>query len=286
MVSWLLHCVPLLLDPLPGRQREHLLESLDIDETELGRWRELSRKLTVPMHDGVISQFDGYEALEEFDWVGYQERYGDIERLDRILEAEGGDSVNRYKASKQADVLMLFYLLSFEELVQVFDRLGVEFDEEMLTRTIDYYMDRTSHGSTLSRLVHSWVLARSDRRRSMALFRQALESDVSDIQNGTTQEGIHLGAMAGTVDLLERGYSGLEAGADGVLRLKPSLPPEIGRLDFSVYYHRRWLDVSLSDGDVTIESEMTEREPVTIECRGERVVLGSGETRRFARPIS
>ena len=38
-------------------------------------------------------------------------QYGDIHRLDRILEAEG-DTTNRYKLSKQADVLMLFYLFS------------------------------------------------------------------------------------------------------------------------------------------------------------------------------
>ncbi len=43
------------------------------------------------------------------------QRYGDIQRLDRILEAEG-DTPNRYKLSKQADVLMLFYLFSAEEL--------------------------------------------------------------------------------------------------------------------------------------------------------------------------
>ncbi len=282
MVSWLLDSVPRLLDPLPSRQRRDLLERLGIDESELERWRELSRKLAVPMHDGVISQFEGYENLEEFEWVDYQERYGDIERLDRILEAEG-DSVANYKASKQADVLMLFYLLSYEELVGVFDRLGVEFTEDLLTRTIDYYMERTSHGSTLSRLVHSWVLARSDRQRSIALFRQALESDVSDIQDGTTPEGIHLGAMAGTVDLLKRGYSGMEAGADGVLRFKPSLPPEIGRLDFSVYFHRRWLDVSLTDGDLQVTSEITGRAPITIECRGERVELAPGETKHFRR---
>jgi alpha,alpha-trehalase len=192
--------------------------------------------------------------------------------------------VANYKVSKQADVLMLFYLLSYEELVGVFDRLGVEFSEELLTRTIDYYMERTSHGSTLSRLVHSWVLARSDRQRSIALFRQALESDVSDIQDGTTQEGIHLGAMAGTVDLLKRGYSGMEVRADGVLRFKPSLPPEIGRLDFSVYFHRRWLDVTLTDGDLQITSEVTGRAPITVECRGERVELAPGETKHFRRP--
>jgi alpha,alpha-trehalase len=44
----------------------------------------------------VLSQFEGYERLEEFAWQGYAKKYGDIHRLDRILEAEG-DTVNRYK---------------------------------------------------------------------------------------------------------------------------------------------------------------------------------------------
>jgi hypothetical protein len=60
----------------------------------------------VPFHgDVIISQFEGYEQLAELDWDGYPRRYGNIQRLDLILEAEN-DSANRYKASKQADVLM------------------------------------------------------------------------------------------------------------------------------------------------------------------------------------
>lgn len=51
-----------------------------------------------------MSQFAGYEDLIEFDWDGYSRRYGNIGRLDLILEAEG-DSPNRYKLSKQADAL-------------------------------------------------------------------------------------------------------------------------------------------------------------------------------------
>ena len=69
------------------------------------------------LEDGIIAQFDGYDRLEELDWDAYRARYGDIQRLDRILEAEG-DTINRYKASKQADVLMLFYLFSSEELAR------------------------------------------------------------------------------------------------------------------------------------------------------------------------
>ena len=53
----------------------------------------------------------GYDTLRELDWPGYRSRYGDIQRLDLILEAEN-DSPNRYKLSKQADVVMLFYLFS------------------------------------------------------------------------------------------------------------------------------------------------------------------------------
>jgi alpha,alpha-trehalase len=283
MVAWLLKEIPRALEPLPDRQREGLWERLEVSKAEFAHWDEISRKLKVPFHDdGIISQFEGYEALEEFDWLDYQERYGNIERLDRILEAEN-DSVSNYKASKQADVLMLFYLLSFEELVETFNRLGVTFDEDMLARNIDYYMQRTSHGSTLSRLVHSWVLARSDRSRSIEFFKQALASDVNDIQGGTTQEGIHLGAVAGTVDLLQRGYSGMEATADGVLRFKPNLDPELGRLDFCIYFHNRWIDVSVEGEDIRLTSEVTNRPPIQVECRGTTASLASGQTRVFRR---
>ncbi len=76
----------------------------------------------VPFHDGVISQFEHYDKLAELDWDGYRERYGNIQRLDRILEAEK-DDVNKYRASKQADALMLLYLLSSDELRELLKRL-------------------------------------------------------------------------------------------------------------------------------------------------------------------
>jgi trehalose/maltose hydrolase-like predicted phosphorylase len=35
--------------------------------------------------DGIISQFEGYNELEELDWDAYRAKYGNIQRLDRIL---------------------------------------------------------------------------------------------------------------------------------------------------------------------------------------------------------
>ena len=177
---------------------------------EIEHWEDVSRKMRLVFHgDGILSQFEGYDQLQEFDWESYRARYGKVMRLDRILEAEG-DTPNRYKCAKQADVLMLFYLFSAEELGEIFERLGYPFKYETIPRNIEYYIARTSHGSTLSQVVHSWVLSRSDREGSWQLFNQALLSDINDIQGGTTPEGIHLGAMAGTVDMLQRGYAGIE----------------------------------------------------------------------------
>src|SRR5207248_2496186 len=109
----------------------------------------------------------------------------------RILRAEGDDP-NRYKVSKQADTVMLFYLFGEDELGEVFGRLGYGLAPDAARQTVEYYDRRTSHGSTLSFVTYAAVLAALDPRSSWERFLVALESDVGDVQGGTTQEGIHL----------------------------------------------------------------------------------------------
>ena len=210
MATWLLLRALEVLDLLPGHRRTELTEKLRLTATELERWEHISRRMFVPFHaEGIISQFEGYDDLKELDWEDYYARYGDISRLDRILEAEN-DTPNRYKVSKQADVLMLFYLLSADELAALFAPPRLRLGPAIIPDTIDYYLARTSNGSTLSALVHASVLARAHRERAVELFIDALRSDVADVQGGTTAEGIHLAAMAGTVDVLQRCFAGLE----------------------------------------------------------------------------
>ena len=84
---------------------------------------------------------------------------------------------------------MLFYLFSSDELKEIFGQMDYQLTSDTVQKTIDYYMVRTSNGSTLSRMVHAWVLSRVNREMSWSLFREALMSDVSDIQGGTTHEG-------------------------------------------------------------------------------------------------
>ncbi|MCX5316577.1 glycoside hydrolase family 65 protein [Streptomyces sp. NBC_00154] len=232
--AWVLARTTELYRDLPEPRRRTLLERLGLDPAELERWEDISRRLYVPYHRGVISQFAGYGELDELDWAAYRERYGDIRRLDRILEAEG-DTVNRYQASKQADVLMLGYLFSPGELGGLFQRLGHVLDDETWRATVDYYLARTSHGSTLSSLVHAWVLARVHREEAWTYCEEALTGDVVDIQGGTTAEGIHLGAMAGTLDFVQRGMTGLET-RDDALWLSPAPLPQLSKFGVRIRF--------------------------------------------------
>ena len=225
--------------------------------------------------DGVISQFEGYEDLEELDWQDYRSRYGDIRRLDRILEAEG-DTPNRYRLSKQADVLMLFYLLSPEELTELFDRLGYAFEPERdVPRNVDYYLSRTSDGSTLSGVVHAWVLARIARGRSWEHLMASLETDVADVQGGTTREGVHLGAMAGTVDIVQRAYMGL-AVRDDCLWFDPGLPEEVVGLQTELHYRGHRIRVEVRPDVLRLTTRPGTAAPIRVGFRNVVVEVRAG----------
>lgn len=254
MTVWVLRAAIRSLNILGQKRRDEISETLNLNPEEIENWQKIISKMYVPFHDQVIiSQFEGYDKLKEFDWERYRAKYGDIHRLDRILEAEE-DSPNNYKVSKQADVLMLFYLFSAEELVELFREMAYEFDPACIPANIDYYLNRTSNGSTLSNIVHSWVLARSDRARSWCLFIESLESDISDIQGGTTGEGIHLGAMAGTVDIIQRCYMGIEF-RNNVIYFNPDIPEELGSVSMTIRYRENWLNVKCDRKTLSIESE-------------------------------
>jgi trehalose/maltose hydrolase-like predicted phosphorylase len=280
MLVWTLQRIFELLELLPEHARHDACDELELTRAELDRFEDLSRRLYVPFHDeGIISQFAGYDELEELDWDGYRQRYGDIQRLDRILHAEG-DTPNRYKVAKQADVLMLFYLLSAEELHEIMRSLGYDWSPERIPATIEYYRARTSHGSTLSAVVLAWLLTRSDRAGSWELFEYALNSDVADIQGGTTKEGIHLGAMTGTLDLVQRGYTGLSIRHDG-LHFAPALPREVPGLELLLHYRGHHLEVSLDHHQLRVSAPSSSLAGVHIGCKGQRALLHAGDTLTF-----
>jgi trehalose/maltose hydrolase-like predicted phosphorylase len=276
MAVWCLRRAADVLDALPPAFAREITDRLGIHRPELDRWERIGRRMRVCFHEDVISQFEGYENLDELDWDWYRNTYGDIARLDRILEAEG-DSPDRYKVAKQADVVMLFYLLSAEELAGLLERLGYDYDEDLVDRNFEYYSRRTGHGSSLSRVVHAWVAAQRDREASWDFFVRGLHGDVAGVRGGTTAEGIHLGAMAGTIDLLQRCYTGLELRHD-VLFFNPVIPPELGSIEFDIRYRGYLLHLRFTTDMARVHLDPAAGAPITTDIRGLRSTVRPGQT--------
>ena len=113
----------------------------------------------------------------------------------------------------------------------------------------------------------------------MRYFAEALQSDVNDIQQGTTAEGVHLGAMAGTVDLVQRVSTGIEVSSD-VLRLNPRLPEELERLDLRIRYRGHSLDLRLTRDALTVRCREPSLAPINLGFKNE-VYEFAGGTRVF-----
>nr|MDQ5819206.1 glycoside hydrolase family 65 protein [Actinomycetota bacterium] len=90
--------------------------------------------------------------------------------------------------------------------------------------------------------------------RAWEMFMTALESDVGDIQGGTTQEGIHMGVMAGTLDLIQRGYVGAEI-RDGTLYFGPKLNDRLDGLSLLMRFRETSVEVTLKEGKLTVATQ-------------------------------
>lgn len=282
MVAWLLRKALKIHDFLPPSAQLEISRKIELDDQELARWKDISSRLVLAVsEDGIIAQFDGFFNLADLDWEQYRADHWDISRLDRILKAQK-DSPDRYQVLKQADVLMVFYLLPKEEWKPILESLGLMDNRELVKKNFDYYYPRTTHGSTLSYIVHA-VLAHEIGYEELGwqLYRKSLLSDYRDIQGGTTGEGIHTGVMAGTIVHTIKGYAGVDYSLD-YLRVNPNIPPNWKTLQFGITFReiRYWF--SISNTTITVKAEINDSEFVEIEVAGRRYKLKPGEPHTFS----
>jgi len=254
MVAWAFRKAALILESY-GDQGLAEFEKLDFKAEELSLWNHISGKLYLDINkDGIIAQYEGYFDLKELDWDFYKKKYGNIYRMDRILKAEGL-TPDEFKVAKQADMLMTFYNLGKSEVDSLLSGLGYKLPVDYLQRNLEYYFGRTSHGSTLSRIVHARLASLAgNREMSWQLYADALASDYVDIQGGTTAEGIHAGVMAGTILIALSTFAGISFDKD-VLAVKPSLPDAWDSLDFGLTFKGVHFHMKITKTEVAVKTD-------------------------------
>jgi trehalose/maltose hydrolase-like predicted phosphorylase len=282
MVAWIFYRAFDILDRLGGGCKDELVERIQLTQEELDGWEELRSRVQIPItKDGLLEQFEGFFDLKEFDWEDYRKRYGNIHRLDRILKAEG-ENPDEYKVSKQADALLGFFVLEPDGMEGVLQKAGYpQADERLLSTNFNYYLSRTSHGSTLSHLVHSYLASLlDDESHYWPFYLDALTSDYKDIQMGTTKEGIHIGVMAGSTVLTLRAFAGLRLDGD-LVRLAPNLPKFWRKLKFGLAFKGDRYEFVQHRSKVEIRFTSQGKRSVELWLQDQKVTVMEGEWRTF-----
>ena len=252
MAAWMFNTAKKVLDVITENGTSATAEKISLTSEEINRWKDIASNLRLVINDdGIISQYDGYFDLKELDWSYYKNKYADIHRMDRLLKAEG-KSADDYKVAKQADTLMTFYNLDEDEVNSIFERLNYNMPKEYLTKNLIYYLERTSHGSTLSRIVHAQLAnIINDKELGWKLYMDALTSDYNDIQGGTTAEGIHAGVMAGTVILAISTFAGVDLRCD-ILKINPELPEHWNNISFKLSFKNVEFKLTISNTEIGV----------------------------------
>jgi trehalose/maltose hydrolase-like predicted phosphorylase len=191
-----------------------------VPESERRRWLEIADTI-VDGYDpatGIYEQFAGFNALEPFL----------IEPLAPHRSVSPDDVVGRGRvhtsqAVKQADVLMLHYLVPDEVAAG------------SLEPNLSFYGVRTAHESTLSPGVHAALLARAGQpEHALEMLRRTARIDLDDIGN-KTGGGVRLAAMGTVWRALAFGFAGLRPAGDALV-IDPILPPGWESLELRVRF--------------------------------------------------
>jgi trehalose/maltose hydrolase-like predicted phosphorylase len=160
--------------------------------------------------------------------------------------------------------------------------LGYSLPEDYAKRNFDFYIARTSHGSTLSRLVHArlaWETGMNDT--GWELYMDSLRSDLVDIQGGTTGEGIHCGVMAGTVFDALASFAGMDLRGE-IPEFEPRLPEHWEALEFQLTYRGMTFFVFVDDKQIKISRGNSGKDKIKFHICGTEIELAAGESASLA----
>ncbi|MFH1282705.1 MAG: glycosyl hydrolase family 65 protein [bacterium] len=214
-----------------------LILKLKITRDEIHHMNQILNHIsnTSPGKNDIIKAFDGYPKKR------YVKLYWKKNEI--LPEMPKKIPLNKFKATqlvKQADVLMLLYLLS--------DRFNIETKK----KNYDYYIMRTLHKSSLSPSIHS--LMANEVGYTAAAYKFFLKSIFIDLEDiyGNTPDGMHSACLGGVWQSVVYGFGGLRVYKGGILSLNPKLPAEWNSIKFNLKWKGIDINVAVFRNDIEL----------------------------------
>ena len=170
-----------------------------------------------------------------------------------------------------------------ETVTGILEELGYSLPGDYLAKNLAYYLQRTSHGSTLSRVVHAQLANMiDDYKLSWELYSGALTSDYADVQGGTTGEGIHAGVMAGTVLIALQSFAGVDLRSDQV-KINPSMPEHWRSMSFRFEFKGVEYHLYINGDEISIHFDAEDTDRLEVEVEGKNILLENGRLHKMKR---
>lgn len=234
LVVWHLRTAAQVYEWLQENATQKLREievATGISATDPSNWKQKASQVYLPEPNeaGIIEQFEGFFDLEDVNFDEYQDR---TLSMQQIFGVEGCQKV---KALKQADVVMLTFLLRNE------------YDKKTIETNYDYYSAITDHeyGSSLGPAMHALVANWIDRPdEAYQHFLRAAKADLYDIRGNVT-DGIHAASLGGVWQAVVFGFAGLTV-TDKGWAVYPKLPDGWNSIKFHFWYQGQLQEVVVS----------------------------------------
>lgn len=207
----------------------------------------------------LIEQDDTFFSKPTIDLTRYKQQQGTQAILLDYSRAE----VNEMQILKQADVVMLTYMLPWR------------FTAEQLEANLGYYEPRTIHDSSLSKAIHGVIAARCHRvNQAYEFWQQAGLIDLGDDPH-SCDDGIHAAATGAIWLGAVQGFVGLTV-EQGELHLNPRMPAQWQSVALPFFWQGTQIHLMLTHQHVTISG--AQNKPLTLWLGGKHVSIVGTQT--------
>jgi trehalose/maltose hydrolase-like predicted phosphorylase len=179
---------------------------------------------------------------------------------------------NKTQFVKQADVLMLLYLLADF------------FPKKAKRNNYQFYAPRTLHKSSLSPAIHAIMALESGLlNQAYQFFNVALRADISNL-HGNTHEGIHAASLGGVWQSVINGFAGTKI-ENHRLTFDPRLPTTWQYLQYSLLWKNALLRIVVNNNEVHIKVEAMQDRKTKVKVFNRNHLLSPGKAYIFRRQI-
>jgi kojibiose phosphorylase len=218
------------------KEYRHLSKKIGLKRSEAEEWKKIAPKIVFNLkRNGLIEQFDRYFRKKKIKLSSLKKR--PIPPIPKNIKMK---DLYKTQLVKQADVVMLLYLLSGN------------FDIKTKKKNFYYYLKRTVHKSSLSAAVHAAIAAEiGNIRMAYRYFDVAANMDLT-LLYGNTDDGIHAASLGVTWQAAIHGFAGIKISHE-TLCINPRLPEKWEELCFYLKWQGCNLKIAIDHAKIDVQ---------------------------------